>query len=74
MIAIMMPAFTPCARDSQKLWFLLRFSACMFEDDVLIAACEVDEDVVEIYSELKEVVEETEDEVSYTALFSGVGE
>jgi len=46
----------------------------MFEDDVLIAACEVDEDVVEIYSELKEVVEETEDEVSYTALFSGVGE
>jgi len=47
----------------------------MFEDDVLFAACEVDEDVVEeIYSELKEVVEETEDEVSFTALFLGVGE
>jgi len=75
MTATIMPAFTPCARDSQKLWFwLLKSFACKFEDDVLVGACEFDEDVVQkINSELKEVVEEMDDEVPYTTLFSGLG-
>jgi hypothetical protein len=75
MTATIMPAFTPCARDSQKLWFwLLKSFACKFEDDVLVGACEVDEDVVGINSELEEVVEEMDDEGPYMALFSGLGE
>jgi hypothetical protein len=76
MTAAIMPAFTPSARDSQKLWsWLLKSFACKFEDDVLVGACEVAEDVVEeINSELKEVVEEMDGKVPYTALFSGLGE